>query len=75
MTMTENFDRFDYFNFDTSFLENKNLTSKTETPFFSWKYYNEKRHISIKAARQKPMLRQTEWEYKMDLPQRVGFCH
>ena len=35
MTITENFDRFDYFNLDTSFLENENFTLKTEAPFFN----------------------------------------
>ena len=48
--ITENFEHFHYFNFDTSFLENENLILKTEAPLFSWKYHNDKRHISIKTA-------------------------
>ena len=33
----ENFKRFQYFNFETDFLENVNLFQKTAEPFFSWK--------------------------------------
>ena len=33
-----------------SVLENKNLTLNTGTQILSLKYYNEKRHISIKAT-------------------------
>ena len=34
MTITENFKRFQYFNFETDFLENENLFQKTGVPSF-----------------------------------------
>ena len=33
MTISESFKRFQYFNFETKFLENKNLFQKTEVAF------------------------------------------
>ena len=33
MTISGNFKRFQYFNFETDFLENENLFQKTEVPF------------------------------------------
>ena len=38
VTICENFKRFQYFNFETDFLENKNIFQKTWVPFFSWKH-------------------------------------
>ena len=38
VTISENFKRFQYFNFETNFLENQNLFQKTGVPFFSWKH-------------------------------------
>ena len=35
VTISENFKRFHYFNFETDFLENENLFQKTGVPFFS----------------------------------------
>ena len=35
VTISENFKRFQYFNFETNFLENENLFQKTGVPFFS----------------------------------------
>ena len=35
VTIIENFKRFQYFNFETDFLENENLIQKTGEPFFS----------------------------------------
>ena len=35
VTISGNFERFQYFNFDTGFLKNKNLFQKTGVPFFS----------------------------------------
>ena len=35
VTINRNFERFQYFNFGTDFLENKNLSQKTVVPFFS----------------------------------------
>ena len=37
VTITENFKRFQNFNFETDFLENEGLFQKTGVPFFSWK--------------------------------------
>ena len=34
MTISENFKRFQYFNFETDFLENENLFQKTGAQFF-----------------------------------------
>ena len=35
VTISENFKRFQYFNFETDFLENENLFQTTGVPFFS----------------------------------------
>ena len=35
VTLSENFKCFQYFNFETDFLENEDLFQKTEVPFFS----------------------------------------
>ena len=35
VTISGNFERFQYFNFETNFLENENLFQKTGVPFFS----------------------------------------
>ena len=35
VTIGGNLERFQYFNFETDFLENKNLCEKTGVPFFS----------------------------------------
>ena len=35
VTISGNFERFQYFNFETDFLENENLFQKTGVPFFS----------------------------------------
>ena len=48
MTITGNFERFQYFNFETNFLKNVNPIQKTGVPF-------------LKLLCQKPMLRQIEW--------------
>ena len=36
VTITGNFERFQYFNFETDFLEKENLFQKTGVKFFSW---------------------------------------
>ena len=38
VTISESFKRFQYFNFETDFLENEDLFQKTGVPFFSWKH-------------------------------------
>ena len=35
VTISESYKRFQYFNFDTNFLENENFFQKTGVPFFS----------------------------------------
>ena len=35
VTTSENFEHFQYFNFETDFLENENFFQKTGVPFFS----------------------------------------
>ena len=35
---SENFKLFQYFNFETDFLENENLFQKTGVSLFSWKH-------------------------------------
>ena len=36
VTISENFEHFQYFHFETDFLENENFFHKTGVPFFSW---------------------------------------
>ena len=38
VTISRNFERFQYLNFETNFLENGNLFKKTGAWFFSWKH-------------------------------------
>ena len=38
VTISGNFERFQYFYFETDFLENENPFQKTGVPFFSWKH-------------------------------------
>ena len=56
MAISDNFKRFQYFNFEIDFLENEILFQKVGLPFFSWKY-----HFHTKLQFQRPMLRQIEW--------------
>ena len=50
MTTSGNFERFQYFNFETNFLENENLFQKTGEPFCSWKYMIENATFPYKTA-------------------------
>ena len=53
----------------------KQITLKDcSTTFSSWKYYNEKCHISIITAAFKASVK-TNRIGSEDLPQQVGFCH
>ena len=62
MTITESFERFQYFNFEASFLEYENLFQETGVQFFQLKVLRLKtRYFHSKLSRQKLMLRQTEW--------------
>ena len=65
--MRENFERFQYFNFETDFLENENLFQKTEA--LRLKTY----HFHTKLQYQKPMLRQMEWWLQNGLFKNSGF--
>ena len=55
--MSENFKRFQYFNFEIDFLENKNLFQKLEYRFLVESTKIERHHFHIKLPYQKPMLR------------------
>ena len=62
VTISGHFERFQYFNFETDFLEDENLFKKTGVPFFSLKALRlETHHFDTKLPYQKPMLRQIEW--------------
>ena len=54
------FERFQYFNFGTNFLENENLFQKTGVPVFSWKSWK-KHYFYTKLPYQISMLRKIEW--------------
>ena len=54
VTITRNFEFFQYFNFEKSFLENVNLFRRTGVPLFKRYFYNKRQF-------QKPTLRQIEW--------------
>ena len=61
MTISGNFERFQYFNFETDFLENENFFQKLKVPFFQWKALRLKtHHFYTKLSYQKPILRQIE---------------
>ena len=63
MTVTGNFDRFQYFNCATSFLDNENLFQKKLEYLFYLKILRLKTHqFHTKLSSEKPMLRQIEWE-------------
>ena len=47
MNISEYFERFQCFNFETDFLENENLLQQIRVPFFSWKYKDWKQIIYI----------------------------
>ena len=50
MTITGNYELFQYFHFETNFLKNKNLFHKLEHLFFSWRYQDWKHNIYTKTA-------------------------
>ena len=62
MTIRGNFERFQYFNFETDFLGNENLIQKNWSTVFQLKALRLKaHHCHTKLLHQKPMLRQIEW--------------
>ena len=61
MTVTGNFERFQYFNFETNFLKNDNILQKTGVILLAKKIEMENVNFRTKLPCQKPMLRQIEW--------------
>ena len=61
MTVTGNFERFQYFNFETNFLKNDNILQKTGVILLAKKIEMENANFHTKLPCQKPMLRQIEW--------------
>ena len=61
MTITGNFERFQYFNSEINFLENENPFQKTGVPFLLKVLKLKMQHCHAKLLSQKPMLRQIEW--------------
>ena len=59
MTISGNFARFQYSNFETNFLENENLFQKLEYCFLAESKKIENALFPYKTA--KPMLRQVKW--------------
>ena len=68
VTISENFERFQYFNFEKDFWKTKTFFKKL-LPVFSWKHYD---HFHTKLPYQKPMY--GNGKYKIDLSQRTEFC-
>ena len=61
MTISGNFEYFQYFNFETDFLENENFFQKTGLLFLVESIRIENAHFHTKLPYQRPMLRQIEW--------------
>ena len=62
MTITENFERFKYFNFKTNFFKNEKLFTENWSTVFKLKVIRLKRqHFHTKLLCHKPVLRQIEW--------------
>ena len=70
VTISGIFERFQYFNFEIDFLENKSILKKLEYCFLVESIKIENALFPYKAANQKPMLRTNRMvstKYKMDL--------
>ena len=67
VTISESFKRFQYFNFETDFLENENLFQKTGAPFFSWNHKIENTSfpfkIALSEANKTNRIATTKWTY------------
>ena len=72
MTITENFECFRHFNFERNFLKKANPFQKIRAQFFSCKYYDWRRNISIQNCSVRSQV-ESNVEYKMHLPQRMEF--
>ena len=75
VVMTENFERFQYFNFETSFQKNKNLGLRKNwsTDFLLNVLRLKTQHFHTNLPCQKPMLRQINEEYKTVFSKRTDF--
>ena len=61
MTISENFKRFQYFNFEKDFLENGNLFQKTGVPLLVESTKSENASFPYKTTISEAMLKQIEW--------------
>ena len=68
MVITGNFERFHYFNFETSFLKNRSTVFQLKV--MRWKTQN----FHVKRPCQKPILRQIEWRMQNDPIKKCGVC-
>ena len=71
MTISGNFERFQYFNFEADFLENENLFQKTGVPFFvestkientSFRYKTAISEANVKTSR----MVSSKWTYRKE---------
>ena len=68
MTITQNFEHFHYFNFETDCLEHENFFQKTVIPFLAERIKNEKASFSCKIAISEANVKTnriatTKWDY------------
>ena len=72
MTISENSEHFQYFNFEVDFLRNENFFQKTGVRFFSWSIKIEKAPFPYKTAISETNLKTnrmvtTKWVYHREL--------
>ena len=73
-TITGDSERFQYSNFEISFLKNENRFKNTEAPFFIWKYHYWKRKISIQNCSPKSQyIYEYNEMYKRELSRKTEF--
>ena len=61
VTVSRNFERFQYFNFEINFLKNKKLLQKMEYSFLVETQKFNTQYFHAKVPYKKPMLRQIVW--------------
>ena len=71
MTITGNFERFQYINFETNFLGNENLFQKTGVPFLAESSKIEKTSFSYKTTMSEASVKtsrmgSTKWTYRKE---------
>ena len=66
MTINESFKGFQYFNFETNFMENENFSQKSGVPFLveTTALRLKTRHFHSKLLCQEPILRKIEWQLR-----------